>query len=76
MLIGTVKWFNKVKGYGFIVSENNNDDIFVHITMLEKAELRSLDEGQQVYYEAEIKDGRLRAISVSALEAQLERQAA
>lgn len=48
---GTVKWFNNKKGYGFIVPETGEKDIFVHITQLEKAGLRGLADGQRVNYE-------------------------
>ncbi len=48
---GTVKWFNNKKGYGFIVPETGEKDIFVHITQLEKAGLRGLTDGQRVNYE-------------------------
>lgn len=48
---GTVKWFNNKKGYGFIIPETGEKDIFVHITQLEKAGLQSLSDGQRVDYE-------------------------
>ena len=48
---GTVKWFNATKGYGFISPENGSKDVFVHITALEKAGLRHLEDGQPVSYE-------------------------
>lgn len=51
MLKGTVKWFNSRKGYGFIIPENGQKDIFVHITQLEKLGLSRLDEGQAVGYD-------------------------
>ena len=51
MAIGTVKWFNTKKGYGFIAPEGGDKDVFVHISALEKAGLHSLDEGQKVEYE-------------------------
>lgn len=70
MSFGTVKWFNKVKGYGFIVPEGEGEDVFVHVTVLEKANIRSLEEGQHVSYEAEIKEGRLRAISLNLADKQ------
>lgn len=48
---GTVKWFNATKGYGFITPENGGQDIFVHISAVERAGLRELREGQLVSYE-------------------------
>lgn len=51
MPTGTVKWFNKVKGFGFIEPEDGSKDAFVHITAVQKAGLESLREGQKVEYE-------------------------
>jgi cold shock protein len=48
---GTVKWFNTTKGYGFITPENGGQDIFVHISAVERAGLRELRDGQVVSYE-------------------------
>lgn len=48
---GTVKWFNKIKGFGFIEPEDGGKDAFVHISAVEKAGLASLREGQKVEYE-------------------------
>ncbi len=50
---GVVKFFNAEKGYGFIKPEDGSSDIFVHITAIEQAGLRSLNEGQKVAYEIE-----------------------
>ncbi len=51
MTIGTVKWFNMAKGYGFIAPEDGSKDSFVHISALERAGISSLSEGQRVEYE-------------------------
>ncbi len=51
MPVGTVKWFNSTKGYGFIQPENGGPDVFVHISAVERAGLRSLNEGQKISYE-------------------------
>ena len=51
MAVGTVKWFNATKGYGFIQPDNGGKDIFVHISAVEKAGLSSLNEGAKVSYE-------------------------
>ena len=51
MIKGTVKWFNAVKGYGFISPDDGSKDAFVHISAVERAGLSGLNEGQQVEYE-------------------------
>ncbi|MEZ5931239.1 MAG: cold-shock protein [Alphaproteobacteria bacterium] len=51
MNTGTVKWFNAVKGYGFIEPETGGSDAFVHISAVERAGLDSLQEGQRIEYE-------------------------
>ena len=51
MATGTVKFFNTQKGYGFIQPEDGSKDVFVHITAVERAGMRSLAEGQRVSYE-------------------------
>ena len=53
MATGTVKWFNGTKGYGFIQPDDGGADVFVHISAVERAGLRSLNEGQKVTYELE-----------------------
>jgi len=49
--LGTVKWFNPTKGYGFIAPEDGGNDVFVHISAVEKAGYTSLAEGAKVSYE-------------------------
>jgi CspA family cold shock protein len=51
MSIGTVKFFNTTKGFGFIQPENGTTDVFVHISAVERAGMRTLTEGQKVQYE-------------------------
>jgi cold shock protein len=51
MAIGTVKWFNATKGYGFIEPQGGGGDVFVHISAVERAGLSSLNENQKVEYE-------------------------
>ncbi len=52
MAIGTVKWFNATKGFGFIQPADGGTDVFVHISALEQAGMRSLAEGQQISFDA------------------------
>lgn len=51
MQSGTVKWFNGQKGFGFIQPENGDQDVFVHISAVERAGLSNLNEGQKVSFE-------------------------
>ncbi len=51
MATGTVKWFNGQKGYGFIQPDDGSKDVFVHISAVEQAGLRGLNEGQKITYE-------------------------
>ncbi|WP_040673935.1 cold-shock protein [Nitrobacter sp. Nb-311A] len=58
MAIGTVKWFNGQKGYGFIEPESGGKDVFVHISAVERAGLGSLNEGDKVSYEVVTNHGK------------------
>ena len=51
MAVGTVKWFNAQKGFGFIQPEGGGSDVFVHISAVERAGMRSLQDGQKISYE-------------------------
>lgn len=51
MANGTVKWFNSDKGYGFIQPDQGGADVFVHISAVERAGLKSLNDGQKISYE-------------------------
>ena len=51
MATGTVKWFNKKKGYGFITPDEGGNDVFVHITAVQKAGLKTLKENAKISYE-------------------------
>lgn len=53
MSTGTVKWFNGQKGYGFIQPDEGGQDVFVHISAVQRAGLESLSEGQKISYELE-----------------------
>ncbi len=59
MATGTVKWFNATKGFGFIQPEGGSKDVFVHISAVERAGLRGLDDGQKGTFDLETgRDGR------------------
>lgn len=59
MAKGTVKWFNQTKGFGFIAPETGGKDVFVHISAVERAGIRQLNDGQAVTFELETgRDGR------------------
>ncbi len=53
MSVGTVKWFNSMKGYGFIQPDDGSKDVFVHISAVEVSGLGSLHEGQKVSFDLE-----------------------
>jgi cold shock protein len=58
MPTGTVKFFNTQKGFGFIQPDDGSKDVFVHISAVEKAGMRSLNEGQKVSYEIVTERGK------------------
>jgi CspA family cold shock protein len=64
---GTVKWFNSTKGYGFIQPEDGGADVFVHVSAVEKAGLRGLNEGQRVSFELQKERGKTAAVNLKAL---------
>lgn len=68
MATGTVKWFNGTKGFGFIQPDDGGSDVFVHISAVERAGLRSLNEGQKVSFELE-RDQRSGKTSAGQLQA-------
>jgi len=61
---GTVKWFNPTKGFGFITPKNGGNDVFVHVTAVERAGLPGLFEGQEVEYDLEENRGRMGAANL------------
>jgi cold shock protein len=66
MATGTVKWFNPVKGFGFIAPKDGSKDVFVHISAVERAGLSGLNEGQTVEFELERgRDGRMSAANLT-----------
>ncbi len=66
MAIGTVKFFNATKGFGFISPQDGAKDVFVHISALERAGMSTLSEGQRVSYEVVSERGKLAADNISA----------
>jgi cold shock protein len=64
---GVVKWFNPTKGYGFIAPDSGGKDVFVHISAVQKAGMRTLNEGQKLGFEIEMQqNGRAAAVNLSA----------
>jgi cold shock protein len=61
MALGTVKWFNSQKGFGFIQPSDGGKDVFVHVSAVERAGLRALNEGQKVSFEVVNERGKLAA---------------
>lgn len=61
MAVGKVKWFNPDKGYGFISPDDGGKDVFVHITAVQAAGLRNLQEGQRVSYDLSMERGKAAA---------------
>ena len=68
MATGTVKWFNATKGFGFIQPDDGGADVFVHISAVERAGMRSLNDGQKIHYEMvrDNKSGKMSADQLSA----------
>jgi CspA family cold shock protein len=65
MTVGTVKWFNPQKGFGFIQPENGGADAFVHISAVEQAGLSTLNDGQKVSYDLEAgRQGKTSAVNL------------
>lgn len=68
MAQGTVKWFNSDKGYGFIAPDTGGKDVFVHITAVERAGLKGLNDNQKIKYELQAgRDGRESASDLELL---------
>ena len=64
MNTGTVKWFNATKGFGFIMPQDGSKDVFVHITAVQAAGLRGLDEGQTLSYDVVQERGKAAATNL------------
>jgi CspA family cold shock protein len=67
MPIGTVKWFNATKGFGFILPQDGGKDVFVHITAVQKAGLTGLKDGQKVSYDIVQERGKAAAANLKAI---------
>jgi CspA family cold shock protein len=63
-LTGIVKWFNPGKGYGFIAPDTGGNDIFVHISAVQHAGLRKLNEGEHVRFALQQREGRVAAVGI------------
>ncbi len=69
MPTGVVKWFNPTKGFGFIVPDEGGNDVFVHVSTVQRAGLQSLNEGQKVEYElVTSRDGKFEADNLVVLD--------
>ncbi len=69
MAVGVVKWFNTTKGYGFIAPETGDKDVFIHISAVQRAGLRGLNEGQKIEFEIEQQqNGRSAAVNLTPIE--------
>ena len=67
MAIGTVKWFNFSKGFGFIQPEDNSRDVFLHISALEKANINQLNDGQKISYQIASEQGKESAVDIKLI---------
>ncbi len=68
MSTGTVKWFNPKKGYGFIQPDDGSQDVFVHISAVERSGIGNLNEGQKISYEVQKgQQGKLSAENLQAV---------
>jgi CspA family cold shock protein len=67
MAVGTVKWFNPEKGYGFITPQDGGADVFVHMTAVESVGLRSLNEGDKLEYEIAMNKGKKSAANLKLI---------
>jgi CspA family cold shock protein len=64
MAQGTVKWFNATKGYGFIMPQDGGKDVFVHITAVQAAGLKGLNDGQKVNFDVAMERGKAAATNL------------
>ena len=64
---GKVKWFNPKKGYGFVDQDDDEKDMFLHITALQKANISVLNEGDKISYDVEAENGRESAVNIKQI---------
>ncbi len=64
---GKVKWFNPKKGYGFVDQDDDEKDMFLHITALQKANISVLNEGDKISYDVEEENGRQSAVNIKQI---------
>jgi CspA family cold shock protein len=64
MSTGTVKWFNATKGYGFVMPQDGGKDVFVHITAVQAAGLKGLNDGQKISFEVVMERGKAAATNL------------
>lgn len=68
MKTGTVKWFNNAKGYGFILADDSNEDLFAHYSAIQMDGYRTLKAGQAVQFETKAGDKGVHAINIKAVD--------
>ena len=64
---GKVKWFNPKKGYGFVDQDDDEKDMFLHITALQKANISVLNEGDKISYDVEEENGKASAVNIKQI---------
>ena len=64
---GKIKWFNPKKGYGFVDQDDDEKDMFIHITALQKANISVLNEGDKISYDVEDENGRQSAVNIKQI---------
>ena len=64
---GKIKWFNPKKGYGFIDQDDDDKDMFIHITALQKANISGLNEGDKISYDVEEENGKQSATNLKQI---------
>lgn len=67
MAEGTVKWFNSTKGFGFIQPSDGGNDVFVHISAVQRAGLQGLSDNQRVSYELQNERGKTAAVDIKLI---------